>query len=315
MRIPAEGTIGERIYAAGYHIYPAYIIQGGRRNLVVEAGLNVMGPDYYGAVKKFLGDPASLDLLLLTHGHYDHMGALPYLKRKIPSLDLRAHPSNGILLDKEKIVKAMNFLSQQIFLYYQGSSDQGISSYYRGLQERLKEDVAIHPVPFGAPLVEGDVIDLGDWSCEVLETPGHTQDHLSFFLPEPGVLFPGEALGNPNAQNENDVKIEFLTSYTGYINSIEKLMNLAPRVKIIAMSHLFYYTGDDVPRFMEMAMRDTIQYRKLIESYLDMENGDVEQAISTMLRVEYDEKGNVPMERNAYMANLSAQIKAVAAAQ
>jgi hypothetical protein len=44
-----------------------------------------------------------------------------------------------------------------------------------------------------------------------------------------------------------------------------------------------------------------------------MENGDIEKAFATMLRVDYDEKGNIYQERNAYATNIAAQIKAVAA--
>ncbi len=71
-------------------------------------------------------------------------------------------------------------------------------------------------------------------------------------------------------------------------------------------------TGEDVPRFMDMALRDAHAYRELIGSCLDMENGDVERATATMVRVEYDEKESVYRERNACVANVTAQVKAVA---
>jgi glyoxylase-like metal-dependent hydrolase (beta-lactamase superfamily II) len=301
MRISAEKQLNERIRIAGHPIYPGYLIRGSSANIMIEAGLNILGPAYLGEAQKFFGSAAGLDSLLVTHGHYEHMGALPYLKRNIPALDLRAHPVTSGLLEKEKVVKVMNFLSRETW------------GYFEGLREEDAGDVEIRPVPFGKPLKEGDVISLGDWNCEVLETPGHTQDHLSFFLPEPGILFPGEALGNPVMQTEEQVKIEFLTSYAGYLDSMQKLIAMLPRVRVIAMSHLYYYTGEDVPRFMKLALDDTLRYRELIEQYLDMANGDVELAKSTMLRVEYDEKRAVYQERNAYAVNLGAQIKAVAA--
>jgi glyoxylase-like metal-dependent hydrolase (beta-lactamase superfamily II) len=152
-------------------------------------------------------------------------------------------------------------------------------------------------------------------SCAVYETPGHTRYHLSFFIPEEGVLFPGEAFGNAIRETEDVTKVEFLTSYTDYIRSMEKLTVLLPQVKVIALSHLFFYTGDDVPRFVEMAMRDALRYKALIEEYLDRENGDMEKAVETMVRVEYDEKKSVYQERNAYVTNLKAQIKVVASLQ
>jgi glyoxylase-like metal-dependent hydrolase (beta-lactamase superfamily II) len=39
---------------------------------------------------------------------------------------------------------------------------------------------------------EGDVIDDGDWSLEVLYTPGHISDHVSYFLRQERSLFTGD---------------------------------------------------------------------------------------------------------------------------
>ncbi len=303
MRKAAEGKLNDRILITGHTVYPGYIVKGSKRSVMIEAGLNILGPSYLRQATKFLGGPDSLDSLFVTHGHYEHMGALPFLKRSIPGLELRAHESTGLLLENEKALKVMNFLSDQTSQYFQDIQVDDTDS----------ETMRIGPVEFSEPLREGDVVDLGDWTCEVFSTPGHTRDHLSFFLREPGILFPGEALGNPVMEREDLNKVEFLTSFTDYVRSIEKLMALRPFVKVIAMSHLYFYTGDDVPRFMGMALRDAHAYRELIESYLDMENGDVGRATATMVRVEYDEKKSVYQERNAYVANVTAQVKAVAA--
>ncbi len=244
-----------------------------------------------------------LDGLIVTHGHYDHIGALPFLKRNIPSLELRAPEATISVMGNEKALRTMNFLSRETSRYFEGM----------GIKIDDWDEVAIGPAEFAEPLKDGDVIDLGGWSIEVIATPGHTRDHVSFFLREPGILFPGEALGNPIMEREDLNKVEFLTSFQDYVVSIGKLLKLRPLVKTIAMSHLYFYNDEDVPRFMDMALRDANEYRRLIDSYLDMENGDVEKATGTMVRVEYDEKKSVYQERNAYVANLTAQIKAVAA--
>lgn len=44
------------------------------------------------------------------------------------------------------------------------------------------------------PMREGDVIDLSGLSVEVWETPGHTRDHLSFYIPAVESLFCGDTL-------------------------------------------------------------------------------------------------------------------------
>ena len=43
-------------------------------------------------------------------------------------------------------------------------------------------------------LAEGDTVTLGAHVATVLETPGHTAGHITFTLPEDGILFPGDTL-------------------------------------------------------------------------------------------------------------------------
>ncbi len=303
MRKTAEGKINKNIEVCGHPTYPGYIIKGESASMLIEAGLNIIGPSYLQGVNRVLGDCSLLNYILVTHGHYDHLGAISYLKKMIPKAMLMGHESLAGLLQKQKVLDTMNFLSEQTW------------SYFEDIKKMIseKDDILIRPAALGKGLKEGDIVELGNLNCLVYETPGHTKDHLSFFIPEEGILFAGEALGNPIMQKDSELKIEFLTSYTDYLQSIEKLVKLLPKVKIIAMSHLYYYTDDDVEKVMELAYGDTIRYRDLIEKYLDMENGNVDAAVQTMVRTEYDEKGNVYQERNAYMTNVSAQVKAIAA--
>ena len=87
-------------------------------------------------------------------------------------------------------------------------------------------------------------------------------------------------------------------------------MLLKPR--IIAMSHLYYYEGyEDTRSLFERSHQATVDYRELIEHYLNAAHGDVDAAVKHMVRVEYDEKGTIYQERNAYIANITAQIKAI----
>lgn len=44
------------------------------------------------------------------------------------------------------------------------------------------------------PLAEGDALELGGLEVQVWETPGHTEDHLCYYLSQPGALFCGDTL-------------------------------------------------------------------------------------------------------------------------
>ena len=46
MKQQAKGQIHERITAIPNAWYPAYIIQGEKKNLMIDAGVNLLGPRY-----------------------------------------------------------------------------------------------------------------------------------------------------------------------------------------------------------------------------------------------------------------------------
>lgn len=78
-------------------------------------------------------------------------------------------------------------------------------------------------------------------------------------------------------EREDVIKVEFLTSSLDCVHFIEKLTAPEPFVKMIAMPPLGFYTDEDVPRFMDMVLRDADACRDLIASSLDLGGGDVER--------------------------------------
>lgn len=88
MKIRAIGRVHERIVAVTDGWYPAYLVLGDEKTLMIDAGLSLLGPSYLASVREILGETArpDLDYLFLTHSHYDHIGAAAYLKRHFPAL-------------------------------------------------------------------------------------------------------------------------------------------------------------------------------------------------------------------------------------
>lgn len=295
MILPASGTIADRISVAGNVYFPGYIIRGAKKNLMIEAGMNLMGPRYLKGIEKILGARDALNYLFITHSHYDHLGAAPYLKKMIPGLALGAHTRVSELLRRDSVLAMMNRMSGNHSAFF---------------KEASSEDLTITSVEIEHPLKDCDEFDLGGLTCRVCEVPGHTKDSLAFYIPELKALFPGEAAGIPLGMQAEDVQVEFLTSLQDYIVSLEKMISLAP--EIICFGHGYVLTGPDATSFLSKSHAETFRYRDLIEKYLDAVEGDVEQAVLAITRKEYDEPGTIRQERNAYIINLSAQVKHVA---
>lgn len=295
MKRYAQGKVKGDVHVIGPISYPVYLIVDSAP-LMIDAGLNLLGPRYFSDLGELPGGPEDLQYLVATHSHYDHIGAMSYLKRKIPHLALGGAERIEQLLSKQKVIDYMTNLSDiQRHMFAESTGD---------------EDVSIEPIALDLKLKEGDTIDTGKYRCMVYEVPGHTRDSLAYYIPEEKILFPGEAIGIPEGEDGSSVQAEFLTSYSDYMHSIERMAELKP--DIIAMGHGWIFSGDDVKIFFESSLNATEEYKKCIVSYLDNADGDTEKALNDMVRVEYDEKGTIYQERNAYIENLRAQITLIA---
>jgi glyoxylase-like metal-dependent hydrolase (beta-lactamase superfamily II) len=296
MKKHAAGKINEFISVAGNPFYPAYVVKGKKKNLMIDAGLNLFAPLYMKSLDEILGDAGSLHYLFTTHSHYDHLGSMPYLKRKIPGLVTGGHSRINSIIGRESVITMMNRLSD-----IQRAMFRAITG---------DEDVRLETFSLDMELKEGDTIDLGGLTCVVYETPGHTKDSLSYYIPEIKTLLPGECLGVPGGKAGDSAQVEFLSSYDDYLNSIKKMQSLKP--EIICHAHGWIFTGGDVQEFIEKSLNATSVYRELIENYLEESGGDVKKAIDIMIKKEYDEKGEIFQERNAYITNLAAQVAHIA---
>ncbi len=101
--------------------------------------------------------------ILLTHAHFDHVGGLAQLQEET-NAPIYIHP------------EAVQMLSQAT-----------MSAAFFGLT------IPDPPEP-DHMLAEGQVIQVGRLSLEVLYTPGHAPGHVSFYLPAYRVIFDGDVL-------------------------------------------------------------------------------------------------------------------------
>src|SRR5207237_7299098 len=89
------------------------------------------------------------------------------------------------------------------------------------LAERANARVAAHP-----ELGDGDVVQIGKVSLQVLDTPGHAADHVCFVLPGDRAVFTGDlVLGRGSTMvtwPDGDMR--------AYLESLDRLAALEPRI-------------------------------------------------------------------------------------
>jgi glyoxylase-like metal-dependent hydrolase (beta-lactamase superfamily II) len=107
--------------------------------------------------------------ILLTHGHIDHVGGSGELADRC-NVPAYLHPADVPL--------ASNLEAQAAMIFGPEQADGG--------RFRIPEE--LHP------LADGDVLEIGGMSLQILHTPGHTPGQACVYLPHRGVLFSGDHL-------------------------------------------------------------------------------------------------------------------------
>ncbi|MCL2082017.1 MAG: MBL fold metallo-hydrolase [Oscillospiraceae bacterium] len=178
---------------------------------IIDCGMVFCAEKTIQSVKTALQD-RPLDYIFFSHTHYDHIGALPFFRREWPDTKIATSQAGAAVLLKDTPRRIFRELS-------------AVAAKTHGIEC----DMSYDDNEFQADIIlkEGDAIGLGGLSVQVLETPGHTRDSLSFFVPELELLIVNETLGV--LMPDGTVYPCYLTSYDDTIRSIEKCRGIPHR--------------------------------------------------------------------------------------
>ena len=144
---------------------------------LVDAGLMGKGNYKLSAIEAAGIDPASIKRVIMTHTHLDHIGCLPEILEAIPGAELWVHEEEGNPLEQgdERIVYGMEMFRSMC------QSQYGIPD------GRFK--FKVHRV-----LADGDVLELGSSSWQVLHIPGHSPGSIALYDAARKILIPGDTV-------------------------------------------------------------------------------------------------------------------------
>jgi glyoxylase-like metal-dependent hydrolase (beta-lactamase superfamily II) len=271
---------------------PAFICENDPP-IIFDPGVSAFGPLYYRTLLPVMDEKKQL-LILLTHSHFDHCGAAPYLLRKYPQARVGASIRAAQVLQKQSAI--------DLIQRFNAEYEEKMAADIKG------EDTSFPGIAVDLQLKEGDRVELANGGYfQVFETPGHTRDCLSYFFPDFGVLVAGEAAGVP----EGDfIHSAFLANYEDYVNSIEKLRRI--EAKAICIAHVGILIGrSQIAQYLTASLAAAKDYRTKIERYLEQFKGDKQKVADKIVTEEYDAKQHHLLNRNPFIANLNAKINAV----
>ncbi len=244
--------------------FPAFL-SFGKVGMIIEGGTGPTFPMIVRQIQSLGLEMDSIEYVLLTHTHADHIGAVPHLKRKWPHIKVVAGAAAARVLNTSEMYNEFLLV------------DLGIAQLMKAKGEIDGMPAIPENYRFEADLVvkEGDTIDLGNgvvW--EMIDTPGHSVCHISAWEKKEGTLVVGDATGF-YVPDRDVFWPNYFASLVDYLNSIRKLAAFPARRA--ALSHNGVIEGD-VYRHFEKAMKATEKYHANIVSRLA--RGDSEESIA-----------------------------------
>jgi hydroxyacylglutathione hydrolase len=172
----------------GSHVY---LIQGWDKNVLIDTGISSNFRNLVECFKQLGLKANSIDLVVLTHEHFDHIGAAAFFFR---TAVIAAHSlaANKIELQDEFVT---------------------LTRYH---------DAASKPFYAHVWLEDDALIALGNYELRVIHTPGHTSGCICIYEPNERLLFSGDTVF------ANGTLSEIATSgnISDYVNSLQRLSAL-----------------------------------------------------------------------------------------
>ena len=187
----------------------------GESNILYEAGMAYSAEKMIEKIKYELNGK-SLDAVILSHSHYDHVAGLPFIKKEWPDAVVYGSEYAAKILEKPTVRETMKRLSMD------AAAGAGVSlpPYDESL---IKIDRTVK---------EGDELVIGDTKIRVFETPGHTKCSLSYLIND-DVLMASETIGVFKGEWYMPC---YLVGYQMTLDAVEKLRKVD--AKRLFISHM-----------------------------------------------------------------------------
>jgi len=265
MRIRRPGKIRKGLWFLGREESCIYLLEGSKESMIVNGGLSYLVPDILQQFAEFDIDQSRIRKALILHAHFDHVGIIPFFKRRRPDVEIYASARGWEILRMPKAIATINEFSRKV------AQSRGKEKVFAGYDLDWSDDIR------GTAVSEGDRIDLGDLELRIIETPGHSSCAVSAYSPELKALFASDSGGIPY---KDTINTPGNSNFTLYQQSLEKLKDL--EVEYLCADHYGYVAGDEARRFIGDAIKYAGEFRAMMEE-LYQRVGDVDTAAEQMI--------------------------------
>ncbi|MBW2091428.1 MAG: MBL fold metallo-hydrolase [Deltaproteobacteria bacterium] len=252
MRIANPGRITDRIYFLGRTESCVYLVKGDRGYALVGGGMCYVAPEIPAQIEKLGLQEDRIKRLIVLHAHFDHVGCMPYFKKRWPEAIVTGSARAEEMLDNPKVIQTLTTMNRNLAETYE-------------LQREIEKEGLLDfaGLEIEEAVKEGDVISLGDISLEIMDARGHSSCSIAVYSPEEKALFGSDAGGIPYGEVPFTVAN---SNFNQYQQTLAKMAALD--VEIYLAGHYGVMTGPDARRYIEKSIQAAEETRRLIvESY------------------------------------------------
>lgn len=171
-----QQEIGKNILMLQFTVVNSFLIGDSSNWVIVDTGLENSADYIIETVKQHFGENNIPQSIILTHGHFDHIGSIIKLL-KMWDVPIYIHE-----------LELPYITGQKDYPLPDPSTDEGLVSKMSPTFPHTSIDInnKVKPLPN-----DGSIPNMKDWRW--IHTPGHTEGHISLFRESDKILIPGDA--------------------------------------------------------------------------------------------------------------------------
>ncbi len=275
MWIQEPGIINDRMVFLGTNQNNIYLLKGDI-HMLVGGGGPWMVRELMDQITAWNIDMQRVQYLFVGHSHFDHAGAVPFLQKRYPHLEILTSQEAARFLAMPKAIKnARNFCQDAL-------CRMGIPDTVEGIS------LDFDPIDHVRVLGDDERIDIGGGLVlRAIETPGHSRCAMTLYAEEQKWLFPSDAMSIP-IHGGRDFACTASESFVDYMRSLKRLEKL--EVNLCAWEHFGLMTDKHAHQIVQRVQSSTLAYKDTLKKRVEA-SGDVEAVVDWAAHQWLDQTG------------------------